>query len=670
MASPNNPDQGNFPNEEQSKTYPEWLNELECTCPAGAKIRPSSLPSATIDLGDIIADHGRILSTFASAYSMVTVILKMIACIIDVLCCLTGPICTLFAMIRLFGTCLPDFILLFPQLALPAIIICAVKILIAMVEYILTVIIPLIADIIQNIQDLIDAITDNNRDAQNAVAFKLAALIKEIYSVLGILAVLNALWVMIQSLIDAGVTIPCSGGGGSCSDCGDEEDICPKTLQSTTLEGTDGKMIVLYGNNGYSFDILFYSASKVNNLKEIRSFFPRGLDYSKIDEDEIPYKLNITNNNGSTNTYAMTSIASDGYATLTETAPTYFSDGYLTSTDTSGLPLVNPLDVRFTTKTETFTFNPSLVSRYITIQDLSSFSAASNNNGTYLIQSKYDSYNVILQRASGTWSTSGPTEHIRWYLNSSAPTQTSGLNFELEINHEELLRHNLIGVSCHPSLIATKEGLNNRFPDLNTTIPPLPDLNGLINNLDACMAKVAPTTVDSQYILDNYQTIANEIVNLQSCVTNGLNSFQTEVLDYTKNIYLPTFDQEADANFQANPTIQAVGQEIEIEVTPLDRNGVPLGTILPSGVINVSFETDFGTLSAIQEEIENGEPTGKYTVTLTSLKQGFANLKAKVEDRYVSEFNGSTLIPIILQVEFVIPTALRQEPETTEPLGK
>jgi hypothetical protein len=80
-------------------TYPQYVNKLKCSCPMGALIQPPPLPSATLNLGDIIADQARILSAFTSAYGVITAILKMIACIIEVLCCLTNPFCLIFAII-------------------------------------------------------------------------------------------------------------------------------------------------------------------------------------------------------------------------------------------------------------------------------------------------------------------------------------------------------------------------------------------------------------------------------------------------------------------------------------------------------------------------------------------------------------------------------------------
>lgn len=643
MVSPKHDLVEEFANEEQSKTYSEWLDQLACTCPAGAQIRPSSLPSATIDLGDVIADHTRILSTFASAYSVITVVLKMIACIIDVLCCIANPFCLISAMIRLFGTCIPDFILIFPQFALPAIIICVIKIILAIIEYIFTVLLPIIEDIIQNIQDLIDAFADDNEDAQAAVAFKLAALMKELYNILGIISVLGALWIMIKALLSAGIGIPCGGGGGSCPECGDDE-ICPPTLQETGFSGTDGRFTILYNSNGFSYDLLFYSESKKSNFLEIRDFFPKGLDYAEIKEDDIPYKLNID-----TDEYIITSVDSGGYCSLFQLPPEYLVDGYLSNTDVNGLSLSDPLKARFNTKTQTFT--ASYVDRYITMQDLRGASQSFINGGSWKIQSVYDGYNVLLERSSDTWSYGAPSEHLRWKLEPAYPSVLNNLNFEVEINHEELIRHGLIGVGCHPAIKATKDALNNRFPDMSATLPDIPDLDALIDNLNACMSNVAPTNVDSQYILDNYDTIANEITGLESCLRGYLEDFQNEATDYAKNIYPTLFDPET-ALFSVNPQVQVIGRSSEIRLTPYDRNGGLLGITVPSDIVEVEINSNFGTLSPVETEID-GEPTGRYISTITSNITGTATITAKVGNRDVAYFDGNNLVPQEIQVEFV-----------------
>ena len=668
MAAPQNPDQGNFPHEEQPKTYPEWLDTLECTCPAGAKIRPSSLPSATIDLGDIIADHTRILSVFTSAYSVVTVILKMIACIIDVLCCLVNPFCIIYALIKLFGTCLPDFILIFPQLAIPAIIICIIKIILAIVEYILTVLLPLILEIIQNIQDLISAITDQNEDAIKAIAFKLAALLKELMNVVGILSVLSAIWIMIKALLAAGIAIPCGGSGGSCSECGDEDQICPSTLQQTSFGGTDGRFIILYESDGFSYEILFYSASREADFLRIRNFFPKGLDYTEIDnEDDVPYTLSV---NGST--YFITSVDSGGYCSLYQIPPSYSYDGYLANTDRNGVPYTGtPVkDARFSTDTSTFV--ASSLNRYITMQDTRGATQSHTNGGSWQIQEVYDAYNVKLTREDGIlWNYGAPNDHLRWKLEPSPPTSLYNLSFEVEINHEELIRHGLIPVGCHPAVKATKTALANRFPDLAITLPALPDFDALVADVNACVAAVAPTDVDSQWVLDNYQTIASEITNLNDCVSDRLNSFKTEAENYAEQIYPIIFNPE-DGYFDADPRIQVVGEYSDIQVIPYDRNGGLLGITVPSEIVEVSLETDFGTLSPVVTELDGYDPTGEYTSSIISLVPGVATIKAQVGGRYMSYFDGYELVPREVEVEFVTAEEARRRISegTTEPLGR
>jgi hypothetical protein len=655
MTAPRQDVETLFLNEEQEKTYSQWLDQLHCTCPAGAQIRPSSLPSATIDLGDIIADHTRVLSSFTSAYNVVVVVIKMINCMIEVLCCLTNPFCLIFAIIRLFSSCLPDFILLFPQLAVPAIIICVIKIILAMIEYILTVLLPLIREVIENIEDLIDAFSDENQDAITAIAFKLAALIKELYNVLGILAVLGALWTMIKALLSAGIAFPCGGSGGACSECGDSDEICPTTLQQTSLSGTDGQFIILFGSDGFSFQVLFYSASRKSNFLQIRRFFPRGLDYAGVkDEDDVPYILNITQPDGSISKYMVASVDSWGYSTLYQLPTDYLYDGYLTNTEMNGLPFIDPLDARFNTKTETFTFSLGAVDRYITMQDTRGAFQSYTNGGSWKIQSKYDAYNVLLKRTDGSWDYGAPNEHIRWKLEPAAPTVLNGLRFELEINHEELIRHGLIGVGCHPAVQATKTALKNRFPDMaNLVLPTLPDFDILLSNINSCISKVAPIDVDSQYILDNYQTIATEIVNLNGCITSTLDDFKSEAEDYAKQIYPIIFDPEASADgyyFSVTPETQIVGQYSNIELIPFDRNGGRLGVTVPPGIVEVDFETNFGTLSPVEIELDGYDPTGSY---ISSLNPGVATITARVGGRDVAYFDGYGLVAQKIYVEFV-----------------
>lgn len=90
MTSPNNPEIA-LPPSSIEKTYSELIQKLTCTCAAGAYIKSSPVPSATINMGDIIAVQMAILSGFTAGYSIVVVAIRMISCIIDVLCALMNP---------------------------------------------------------------------------------------------------------------------------------------------------------------------------------------------------------------------------------------------------------------------------------------------------------------------------------------------------------------------------------------------------------------------------------------------------------------------------------------------------------------------------------------------------------------------------------------------------
>ena len=110
-TSPEQKEKNPLPEEgEQPETFPKLTDKMQCTCAGGAIISPISLPSATINLGDIVAAQAAALSAFTSAYSIVTVVIRMIGCIIDVICALTNPFALISAIIRLFGTaCLTSF---------------------------------------------------------------------------------------------------------------------------------------------------------------------------------------------------------------------------------------------------------------------------------------------------------------------------------------------------------------------------------------------------------------------------------------------------------------------------------------------------------------------------------------------------------------------------------
>lgn len=650
MTSPKQPGQPYpLPKDEQEKTYSEQLDKLKCVCAVGAQIRPITLPSSTINLGDVIAGHAGALSTFTSMYSAITVVLKMISCIIDVLCAITNPFALVSAMVKLFGTCLPDFLLLFPQLALPAIIICMLKIVLAILEYVLSVLGPLFADIFENISNLVEAFATGNQDSVDAISFKIAALIKEILNSTGILAVLGGLYVMIQALIKAAIALPCSG---ACSGCGDTQ--CNDTIRQTSIEADDGVYNIIYNENGFDYELFFSSATKTEDFKNIIQFFPVGLDYANVKRENVPFIL--TDSFG--NSFVVKNSDSDGVLQLQTIAPEYNVDGYLNNTDFAGLPYSDLKSARFTTSIDTFTNDH--VNKYIKLQDTRDAADAVKNTGTWKIMGVYDGYNILLTKDTdwGFPSVFG-TIHLRWLVIPSAPNETLTYSYSIEINHDELIRHALIGVGCHPAIKASRDGAVNRYPDLNVSLPALPDLP----NVDDCLN--VPKNIDATYVLNNYQTLGANLLASESCINNTLGDFSNQLKSYVSNIYPSIFDPEKTL-FSVDPETQIVGKGARLSLLPYDRNGEPLGKTVPSGIVEVEFENDFGQIGDITVVEDSGEPTGEYLAEIIGFEAGIANIKAKVGGRYVSDYNGSELIPRTVVVEFIKPET---SDDRTESIG-
>lgn len=676
MTAPNIPKQFPFPSAgEQPITYPELLEKLRCTCPAGAQIKSSQGPTSVANIGDVIAPVAQYLSTFTSAYSMITVILRMIACIMDVLCALTNPFAVLAAVIKLFGICLPDFILIFPQLAIPSIIICVIKIVLACVQYILTVIIPIIMDIINNVQMLIKAFETGNQDAVAAVVFKIVALVKEMYNIVGILSVLSTLFIMIQALLSMGIAIPCGGAGGSCDGCA--EDQCPAFIRdNTTVSGSDGWFTARVDQTTVppTYSLYLDSPSNRTNFLSIQDFFPRGLDYSKFSKTkDLPYCVEAAHS-----TYAAMSVGDDGKVSLYRVPQTMAHDGYLSNL--IGPPYAPTVEapngygqynfIRFGTKTSTF--DPTYVGAYVQLAD----TVTPANSGIWPISRVYDAYNVELDKGAGQkWTIDDfryaefdPAPFADWFVVPFGGPR----EFTFSINHDELLRYGMVGVGCHPAVRATLEGVRNRFPDASDMeLPTLPDYDKLMSDANACVAKVGPLDIDSYYVLDNYNMMAENAPEAAICLANTLGQFQSDMTDYVRDIYPRIFSPEKSL-FSADPLVEIVGNSITATVVPYDIYGAKLASTLPPGIISVQVLTDAGEIGTTNEILDAyGNSTGSFEAQITSPIALTAHLTAKVADKFVSYFDGHDLVPTAIEVRFVEPRVIGKRDEASpEPLGR
>ena len=730
MAVKNLPKQFPTPDQEQANTYPGYLNTYGpngCQMPLGMFLKPSSLPSATINVGDIIADQTKILTLFASMYNMMAIMMKMINCIMDVLCALTNPFLLIPAMVRLFQ-CFADFILILPQLAVPAKIICFIKIVVSVIDYILNVLLPIVEDIVANVETLLFAFRSGNQDAIEAVSFKIAGLLQEIFNIVGILSPILPLVDIIKSLQSQvkNVGLPCIGAGGSCSSndlgpaCG--EDQCPDMFKDFSFSGTGA--IVQYGSGS---DIQYLlrapivtatiSAEEAINdgyFQTIEEFYPSDLDEGQLSPSIAPYLVEMKKFQeesfgqieGTPFLFYATGsrkIGSYNYLELDAAPSQTVNSGYLIDTyyDEFKAKYVklpsNQIRLSYLTTevmapvandtsflTPIFVDGINWVGQQITILSDNRTEATQDNVGTYTIVSVYSEFEVGLTR-SGDWAGnnqwSNPSvpqsSHITWQYELDPSELLDGddsvtVDYTVDINHETLIKHEVIGAGCHPSVIDSK---NNALVGLNLAdLPEIPDVD---LDLSDCVAPLAPSFdnqnvpigITSDWVKDNYDQIALDVIGVARCIENKLLFANVQLLDYGNSI-VPNIVSPIKTDFYVNRNIQQINGDIIVTVEPLDFNGSNIAENSLPGLVEVEIFNTKGELSLVTEILDDyGLSTGAFQATLTSDEVIISSITASVNGIVVSDQVGNDLVNREIEVKFVLPSEATGGTDPVEPLG-
>ena len=689
MSVPIIPVQVNLPPEgNQPQTYGDYLDMMNCSCVVGTLVTPSPFFSGFLDLGSLLADILKFLGVFTSIYKIIARILKIIGCIIEIFCALMNPFKTIAAIIKFFMICMPELLELFPQFAILLFIICLIKIILSIIIYILTVLIPLIADIVHNILEIKRGIEEGNVEAYMAIAFKLTSLFEELRSLLAILALLAPIMEMIKNLLMMGMGIPCRG-----KDKDDPE--CPEVFNESTYSGKDGILSVVYkSDKPLDYKIVFSSEKNKSALKAVKDFFPSGVNYDNIDDVlNAPYSIKFVGNKTlgeQDGYYSVTSTNKHGEAHLQTLAQTENTDGYLSSVvmiDGYKRDILDP-EARIGTPSGTFTQKD--VGNYIIMSDARA--GHGQNSGTWEITQVYDAKNVkvTLSDPEGKWLdarntlTRNPSvdahDYIYWNLAPYVPSPGENKEYVFTINYEELIRRNVISVGCHPAVKASIQATADRFPEItsepNLGMPPeaiLPDVNKLIADVNAAVDKVCPKNADTNYILAHYPEIEAAIPYMYPEIEAALNAFKGDCLDYVKYVLPRVINPELSV-LDANPKLQLVGDPININIIAYDRSGDRLGKGLPPGLVTAEALTTAGNISSTVEVLDsNGAVNGDFAAVLNSNIPLKANITATILGRFISDFNGSVLVPRVVEVEFVEPFEMARRRGITdtsaEPLG-
>jgi hypothetical protein len=568
-------------------------------CPGGTTIRSMSNPASTPTMGWVISSLLTSLGPVISAYGLLLPILGVIRGIIEILCCLMNPFCVIPAVIRLFTKWIPPFISLFPPIAGAVIIASTIKLILAMVYFILTEIVPTIQLVIKNIRMVVEAFSSGNEAKANAGKQKLAALLIDFLNRIGILSVAKPLLDLVFLILGLVSGFPCGSGK------------------------TSSKKLPVMTQGTPSFDQTIEDTSCCNN-------------------SQCPPEI---------------ANPPSGRAVLT---PTFFGDAP---------PLWCWQLVPITGHSNIKKLRPYL-------QDLKSQLNPQLDepiDEAVPVGSKYDAAHFrlrILGRRGQKYcvTSTTPTEPIgsivvpiasitskgKVLVNNVNLTSYRGIvDYCIEPNYEQLVGRNIIAVGCHPDVLRVKNNIQQRFDNLEISglskYPELGDIpeiytdmsDKLNNNLKRVQSLVEDPSLDDIPIIEE---LGDEMVNLLFAVVGKM----TDRL----NILLSRITDKITSTFEVDKHIVKAGgiDKALIQIVPREAGGVAVAQNLPTGSdISVEIFTDFGTL---QNQYRDNN-TGMITAELISPFPGIANITAKVNTDFITNFDGENESIKTERVKFV-----------------
>lgn len=516
------------------------------------------------------------LGPYMALYNFFQALLEMIMCIIDVLCALLNPFATIAAVTRLFKRCMPNFLSLFPFLALLAMILAFIIMLIALIEFLINYIIALINDIIQNIETLSEAFQVGNEEGILAVTQKIASLLCLIEQAFALLIAFQAILAIIENLAALAGRMACRQGEDEC--CTDE--YCPPFIAQSEdgFTGTFGRMIY---HKQIDQDVLgagLPSTFQVPALREERwqfvddnyesfqfkdiitpvndnIFWPQPLEFSKGDNINtvVPYTLD-------TRFFLAPSVFNNNIASAT---PRYFRAKDVICTiqpyigvDTSdnqrdfGTEAPSPL-----TGSSFGNYDGTLRLEGGLIYEDDGTTLVTDTSGVPL------TFDTLITQNSSTGTSLPATED---------GYEISNMSYTLNINHKVLFKYQLVTAGCQPD-VAKETAIIDATTDLRAAIDKigsLPDIEGALECLETSISKFR-------------ENISPETAAVfQDEVIGCLNALKEDAENTYKNTFIAAVSPY-DSDVEIDPDVQFVNSPIKITVNLKDPGGNEIGLSIP-----------------------------------------------------------------------------------------
>jgi hypothetical protein len=624
---------------------------------------------------DAIANLLNKLAPFLAFYKFIQALLNIILCIIDIFCALMNPWATVKAVKRLFKKCLPDFLALFPWLALILMILALILLLIALIEYIIQRIIDYIKQLLANIEVLRSAIQKHGEDDILKAVQKMSNLLCLIEQLFAILLAVAALFAIVRPLMDISGRSVCSKGGGGSSDDGDltisaccSEDFCPDFIADYSPDGPvsiTGKFIYQRQvNTAIPAEFSFLTTNSLTPLRPSR--------YQFIDDNSQGFKFS-------------------DIITPSPAGFIYWPEGESYDSNANILKVPYLLDMNLSVDPKIFG-NPSdmLGERVFNIRDI--IIKVKPTYNPYRWNNSFDTSittgSVIL--GGGTvWEldATAPDGYRQYFINGTPATLESfivreaisgvipenddsiyfpNVSYNLRYVYEVLIDRKLITLMCQPDLAIESAVFNAEFSDLRSVfmkVGELPNIGTLNSNRTGGTGTIGElaTALTALRAGINEETAAA----FQESAIASLTNLRDECTDF----YCRGASAAADrfnSDFEISPDLQFVGQEIGVTVRLKDKSG----TLLTSGISSEIGNCLAGIISAtpsfgsITDFIYDGD--NNFIAALSSDEPGTGELRAFINQEPISmvinreSAEHSAIIEKILTYEFVDATSISQ----------
>lgn len=601
----------------------DLLDKIFAYLPQGIKLVPNA-DSLMKDVWDAIASLLNQLAPFLAIYKFFQALMNMLLCVIDVLCALSNPWATVKAMRRLFKRCIPDFLSLFPWLALLLMILALILLLIALIEYIINTIADYIEQLIANLKILARALTLDDEDSILAATNKIAYLLCLFEQLFSILLALSALFAIIRPLMNIGGSGVCSRGSGSscCS-----EDFCPDFIADYSPDGAVSKtgFLIHFSEIGVDYpDDDTFSFLRNINLSPQRDELIQLVDNSEDFEDKFKFTDIITPSPEYGFTYWPEGESYDSDANIVRVP--YLVDlnvsldprNYGNSSDLGGYRKFNIRDV--VVKYKPTTKYKKWNNTYQTIESgcivlgggtVWEYNEAEDGyTSQYYIDEEAATIDSLLTKSSSLSS-----------IPSASDADGFAVDYNFRFNYEVLIDKKLISNMCQPDLATESAVVNAEFNDLRSILDKVGDLPD-IGTLSLDRASGTGTLGCLVSSLGKFRAnITEETANtFQEEVTECLNDLKDECVDFYCRGAIAAADRFS-SDLEIDPDLQFVDQTIEVTVTLKDKTG---------GFVANGITDDIASCIAksLKGEITLGEITdfeydgyGNFIATISNEKQ-------------------------------------------------